>query len=173
MFNYCPICKSEKVNTAQLPLIKCPDCHFTYFHNCASAVVAIICCDNQMLFNVRAQQPALGRLDLPGGFVDYDESLEQALQREVKEELNLDISQWQYFTSQANTYEYKNITYKTTDAFFISHLEKKPEIVLEKTEVADFMWIDIDKVDISKIGFESIRKALSMFIEEYKTTSFE
>lgn len=113
MFNFCPICKSTHIKRSNLPLIECSNCDFTYFHNYASAVAAIVCCNGHILFNVRAKEPALGYLDLPGGFVDYDESLEQALTRELKEELNIAISQWQYFCSQPNTYKYKDITYKS------------------------------------------------------------
>ena len=54
-------------------------------------------------------------LDLPGGFVDENERLEEALQREVKEELGISIDNWKYLTSQANRYLYKGIAYPTCD----------------------------------------------------------
>ena len=166
MFNYCPICKSENIETHKLPLIQCGSCDFTYFHNCASAVAGIICCDNQILFNIRAKQPKLGYLDLPGGFVDYDEGLEQALTREVKEELNIDIKQWEYFSSHPNTYEYKNVTFKTTDAIFISHLQSKPQITVEVEEVSDYVWVDFNEIDITKIGFKSLQTAVTLFLKK-------
>jgi NADH pyrophosphatase NudC (nudix superfamily) len=167
MFNYCPICKSENIDINKLPLIQCTSCDFTYFHNCASAVAGIIFCDNQILFNIRAKQPALGCLDLPGGFVDYDEGLEQALTREVKEELNIDIKHWQYFSSHPNTYEYNNVTYKTTDSIFSCYLQIKPEITIEAEEVSDFVWVNINEIEITKIGFKSIQTAITLFLEKY------
>jgi len=44
-----------------------------------------------ILFTVRTKEPGLGQLNFPGGFVDHNESLEQALVREIHEELSLSI----------------------------------------------------------------------------------
>ena len=71
---------------------RCDSCDFVYFHNVAAAVCAVIVCNGQMLLVERAQQPCKGKLDFLGGFVDYDESNEQALTRELLEELQLPIS---------------------------------------------------------------------------------
>jgi NADH pyrophosphatase NudC (nudix superfamily) len=166
MFNFCPICQSENINTQELPLIHCISCGFTYFHNCASAVAGIIICDNQILFNIRASQPARGCLDLPGGFVDYEEGLEEALTREVKEELNIDIKQWKYLSSHPNTYEHENVIYKTIDSIFSCHLQNKPAITVQAKEVSDFVWVDLNEIDIEKIGFKSIQTAITLYLEE-------
>jgi len=83
-------------------------------------------------------------LDLPGGFVDKNERLEDALQREVKEELGISIDNWKYLTSQINRYLYKGITYPTCDAIFISYLDEMPRIVKQETEVAGTVWLTPD-----------------------------
>ncbi len=164
MFKFCPQCKSEQIKTTNIPLIECPDCQFTYFHNCASAVAGIIYCHGDILFNIRAKEPAMGCYDLPGGFVDYDESLEHALTREVKEELDIEINQWKYFCSQANTYQYKDVTYKTTDAIFIAQLSEKPTVSLELEEVSDIAWVALEDIDLNKIGFTSLQEAVRLFL---------
>ncbi len=113
------------VKCAQPSLIKqgektyeCALCGFVYFHNVAAAVCAVIVCNEQILLVERAQQPAKGKLDFPGGFVDYDESNEQALTRELMEELQLPIDNMQYLFSYPNRYLYKDVLYSTLDNFF-------------------------------------------------------
>ena len=77
--------------------MRCPSCGFVYFHNCASCVAAIITVKQGIVLTVRNRAPKKGLLDLPGGFCNYGESLEDALVREVREELNLELSDLSYF----------------------------------------------------------------------------
>ncbi len=98
-------------------------------------------------------------LDLPGGFVDHDESLEQALEREIKEELQVTISQWSYVFSYPNRYEYEGVLYKTIDAFFLTELDDKP-VVIASDDVADTVWLEIHAINLDKIAFDSIRNAV-------------
>ena len=98
-------------------------------------------------------------LDLPGGFVDFGESLEGALTREINEELKLHVDSWKFLFSYPNRYEYKGIVYDTTDAFFITDFGEKPNVTA-CDDVADIVWMPIHDIDISEIALVSIRKAI-------------
>jgi ADP-ribose pyrophosphatase YjhB (NUDIX family) len=158
---YCPQCGSAGLAVGDGKRWFCQQCDFSYYHNMAAAVAAVLLYDNEILMTVRKHSPAEGMLDLPGGFVDYNETLEQALTREIKEELNitLGIHDWRYLFSYPNRYEYDDITYYTSDVFFISQLLAKPEIIVSD-DVADYLWIKIKDIKPEKIGLDSVRKAL-------------
>lgn len=100
-------------------------------------------------------------LDLPGGFVDHHESLEQALSRELNEELKVVVSEneWCYLFSFPNLYHYAGITYYTSDLFFLKELEAKPEITVGD-DVADAVWVRIKDVSPDRVGLDSVRSAL-------------
>ena len=55
------------------------------------AVNAVIQKGDEVLLIQRAKEPARGSWVVPGGHVDYNEDLEEAVKREVKEETGLDI----------------------------------------------------------------------------------
>ncbi|MET0051666.1 MAG: NUDIX domain-containing protein [Candidatus Thiodiazotropha sp.] len=148
---------------------ECGHCGFVYYHNMAAAVAAVLMCGHEILLSVRKHNPAQGMLDLPGGFVDYHESLEQALSREVEEELGLvlECSEWRYLFSFPNRYEFAGITYLTADAFFLAELETKPRITADD-DVAGEVWIELDQVDPERIGLESIRNAIRELQQRYR-----
>jgi len=143
---------------------KCTLCEFVYFHNVAAAVCAVIVCHGQMLLVERAQQPSKGKLDFPGGFVDYDESNEQALKRELQEELQLPINAMGYLFSYPNRYLYKDVLYSTLDSFFEVSLDTKPALVLQQEEVSRYLWVDLANVDVKQLAFISGKQAMAEYL---------
>ena len=81
-----------------------------------------------MLFTRRAVDPDKGKLDLPGGFVDPMESAEQAVKRELKEELGVEVISLKYFCSFPNEYKYSGLSVFTTDLAFLTEIDKISEI---------------------------------------------
>jgi len=66
----------------------CPHCgHYT---NRAITVDALVLNEEGKVFLIkRGNEPEKGKWALPGGFVDWDETVEEAVSRELKEELGL------------------------------------------------------------------------------------
>ncbi|PVV12834.1 MAG: hypothetical protein B6D77_05055 [gamma proteobacterium symbiont of Ctena orbiculata] len=161
VFEYCPKCGHDGLAWREGKQWVCHHCGLTYYHNTAAAVGAVLLYRDEVLMTVRKHGPGQGALDLPGGFVDHCESLEQALTREVNEELNVvvDVSDWRYLFSFANRYPYAGISYYTADAFFLKELETRPDIV-SSDDVADAVWIKLKEVTLDSIGFESVRDAV-------------
>lgn len=125
-FKICPKCESRNIQYKNNRKWFCPDCGFDLYNNVAAAVGVIIQDrDGSVIFERRAKEPRKGFLALPGGFVDQDESAENAAVRECLEETGITPDRITYIASFPNTYEYKNITYKTCDMFFAASFEER------------------------------------------------
>ncbi len=86
-FLYCPECGSPHFEVNNEKSKKCTDCGFVYYFNPSSATVALILNEKkELLVCRRAKEPAKGTLDLPGGFIDMNETGEEGVSREVWEE---------------------------------------------------------------------------------------
>jgi ADP-ribose pyrophosphatase YjhB (NUDIX family) len=161
-FKYCPRCAENALEPFLVNGLKCRKCGFIYFHNTASAVAAIIEYDNGIILAKRAFEPAKGLYDLPGGFVDRKESLEDALRREIMEELSLEISSMSYLGSFSNLYRYEDVSYYTADAVFVC--KPSPGMVPKPSEeLAEITVISVDKIDLECIAFESAKRALMYY----------
>ena len=166
LFKYCPNCGSQNHEFINTHRFECRDCDFVYYHNMAAAVMVIIESDGKYLFTVRNNEPAKGKLDFPGGFVDPGETAKDAVIRELKEELDLDLKKedLEMIDSEANDYEYKNIPYRTLDIIFKTKLPKDTELTIEDSEIQEFMWLSKDEIDVSKIGFKSMLKVVKKHV---------
>lgn len=173
-FRCCPHCKSDRIEFADHRRFECFDCGMVFFQNIAAAVAILIEKDGKLLFTVRNQEPKKGKLDLPGGFTDPDETAEEACSRELYEELSIAISpnDFTYFTSRPNHYEYMDFPYRTEDMIFIARLPDNFSIKIEEDEIQAVQWIKLSEIEVEKIAFDSLRSAVIAYIEYRNSTSF-
>ena len=162
-FSYCPRCGSKHFDINGERNRHCSDCNLTYYANMAASTAAIITnSKGEILLTTRAFDPAKGLLDLPGGFVDMNETAEEALIRELKEELNIDVKNPQYLFSIPNEYEFSGIIIHTLDLFFKVTINDNT-IIEPNDDVKSAQFYDLNDVNIENIGLKSIKKAIEKF----------
>ncbi len=159
-FVYCPRCGSHNFNVDGERSRRCSDCGLTYYANASASTAAIITnSKGEVLLTTRAFEPAKGRLDLPGGFVDMNETAEEALIRELKEELDIDVKEMEYLFSLPNEYDFSGVIVHTLDLFFRVVVDDDVEIKA-CDDVALAQFYDLKDVNIDDIGLDSIKKAI-------------
>ena len=159
-FAYCPVCGSPRFATRDFKSKRCPDCGFEFYLNSAGSVVCILLDGaGNILVSRRAFEPQKGTLDFPGGFVDADESLEQAVRREMREETGLDVNPLRWLFSLPNRYLYSGLVIPTVDNFFLCQASRdaaaKPH-----DDVAELLWLPLATLQPQQFGLASMRTAI-------------
>jgi ADP-ribose pyrophosphatase YjhB (NUDIX family) len=192
MFRYCPSCSSENIKFEQSKLLRCNDCGFNYYHNTAAAVGCVINAPAsslglaeydtgpRIIFLVRGKEPAIGKLDLPGGFIDPGEGVLEGLYRELKEEIGWvppipkDVNLANVFTlfaSFPNVYPYKGVEYNTCDIYFSLNAPglSEKDIQLEAEEISGIRFLSLDEINDNDLAFESTKKAVKAYKSFFKS----
>ena len=167
-FHYCPRCGSEMFRLYDEKSNRCEQCGFHLYHNASASVAAIIVNEQgELLLCKRAKEPQKGLLDLPGGFVDMNESAEAALKREIKEELGVEIIGSDYYCSLPNRYLFSDFVIHTLDLFYIVRIDTTCKISCAD-DVADYGYYALNAINVEDIGLESIRKVVQLYIQQNK-----
>ncbi|OIP83152.1 MAG: DNA mismatch repair protein MutT [Porphyromonadaceae bacterium CG2_30_38_12] len=162
-YHYCPHCGSTAFAVSSIKSMKCTDCGFSYYHNASAAVAAFITDKaGRILVCVRAKDPVQGTLDLPGGFVDYDETAEEAIKRELHEELQAEVTEVEYLFSLPNNYLYSGLSIATLDIFFKCKV-KNIDLLQAADDVRSFSFIPMEQLNPIDFGLNSIQKAIQKY----------
>ncbi|MBL8240371.1 MAG: NUDIX hydrolase [Bryobacterales bacterium] len=111
-YRFCPCCGSEYGAGAHHPSgghLHCQSCAYRFYQNAKPSCTAVIADPGdpeRILLLTRSTQPHIGKLALPGGFIDYGESPEAALAREVLEETELEVVSSRLLCVTSFDYEY-------------------------------------------------------------------
>jgi ADP-ribose pyrophosphatase YjhB (NUDIX family) len=161
-FRRCPRCGEPLAAPGACPLA-CAACGFTFYFNPAVSTAAILLRgDGRALFIRRGHEPGRGRLAFVGGFVDAGETPEDALRREVREEVGVELAEITYLGSQPNTYPYRGVTYHVIDLIFVARVAAGGEPrVLDGVEAIE--WHDPHVLDSASLAFTSMTWALERF----------
>lgn len=115
---------------------RCPACGLTAFPRLSPAIIVLIERGDAILL-ARGRGFAPGRFGIVAGFVEPGESLEEAVRREIREEVGLEIDQPRYFGSQPWPFPHGVMI------GFTAH-HASGEIVLDPTELAEAGWYTLD-----------------------------
>ncbi len=166
-FKFCPVCGSPHFVENNFKSKRCTDCGFVYYANICAATAAFIVNDKEELLVVRrAKEPAKGTLDLPGGFCDMQETVEEGMRREIKEETGLDVHEIEYLFSSPNIYMYAGLGVHTIDMDFLVRIHGDIPTIQAADDAAEAIWIPIDKVNPADFGLTSIRNSVIRFLSK-------
>jgi NAD+ diphosphatase len=115
---------------------RCPDCgghHFPHIHPC---VIVIVRKPGEILMTRKSEWPE-GRYSLVAGFLDFSESLEEAVAREVMEETGIKINNIRYIGSQGWPFPSQMMAGFVAD--YVSG-----EVQVEEKELEDAGWFCVD-----------------------------
>ncbi len=136
---YCGRCGRETVLKNDERAISCPACQTTVYPKISPAVIVAILCNDKILLasgvNFRSNF-----YSLVAGYADIGESLEDAVAREVKEEVGLNIRNIRYYKSQPWPFSGSMMIGYIADA------DDTQSINIDKKEISDAAWYTRDNL---------------------------
>ncbi len=166
VLKFCPKCGSAPFEIFGERSLKCKSCGFHLYINSSAAVAGLITDGNGKLMLVtRGVEPDYGKLDLPGGFIDPGESAENAIKRELFEELGMKIKSLKYLGSAPNEYVFSEYSVFTIDLAF--------EIIPEKItglkpmdDILGYRFYSEEEINYEDIPASSIKKFVKDFFKQ-------
>ena len=152
---YCGYCGTvtEKSNTERALI--CPKCKNIEYPKISPAIIVAIRDGNRLLLTKNAKG-TYKFYALVAGFVEVGESLEDAVRREVMEEVGLKVK---------NIQSYKSQPWSFSDSLmlaFIADLDGDDKITLQEEELSEARWFEREDVPVLpfhiSVGHEMIQK---------------
>ncbi len=136
----------------------CPRCGWMFYDNPVPAVGAIVERSGKVLLARRGAPPYRGTWDLPGGFLEAGEGPEQALRRELAEELGAAPVAMRLLGFFTETYGRNG--FPILAIIYAARLRGTPQAGSDVTEVR---WFPRERLPVRQVGFPSMRRALRRY----------
>ena len=168
VIKYCPRCGCNKFNTLNGGRsFQCEECQFNYYLNNSAAVACIISdSEGRLLLCRRAIEPSKGLWDLPGGFVEPMETAEEAVVREIREELNVEVEKSEYLTSFPNEYVFSGLSVFTLDLAFVCEIDSYTQLT-PRDDVSDIEFVKPSEIKMDELCSDSMRNIINYYNAKY------
>ncbi len=119
--------------------VHCDKCQHRAYPRVSPCIIVAIHNDDKILLAQGVRHQNLGFYSTLAGFVESAESLEQAIHREVKEEVGVNIGEVEYFGSQPWPFPH---------SIMVGYIAKyqSGDILIDEKEIVDAQWFDIDEL---------------------------
>lgn len=165
-YSFCPKC-GDKLNKENKNLLICQKCNYHFYISPKPCNALILENDTgEILFVKRRDNPQKGYWDLPGGFVDINENVEQSAVREAKEELGIDLKDFHYIGSYCDLYNYNGVQFNTIGFVFTGKIgNQKVEAHDDASEAKYFDPNNIPEKDLELLAFPSLLHAIKLYLK--------
>ena len=140
-------------------------CEICAFNNPKATVAAVIIKNNNLLLVQRNEDPFLGMWDIPGGYMNQGESPEEAVKREIKEELSVEAINPVLIKQVPGKGFWKGKELPIINSFYLLDIGNQ-KINLNE-ENSDFKWSPLSDIGSEKISFDSQRNFLDFLKKEF------
>lgn len=162
-YKYCSNCGRNEWITKSDREFVCAACGYRHFITPIAAAVALILdAQDRVLVIRRAHEPGLGKLGLPGGVIEPEETGEMAAAREIHEEVGIDLpaSAFTYYLALNNRYPFQGYTWPTLDLFYFARVPDFSSVVMQPSEVSEILVCRLDEVPLDEFAFSSNAEAI-------------
>ena len=173
VLKFCPKCSSSDFKQTGDRSLKCGSCGFHYYVNSSAAVAGLVS-DNhgRLMLVTRGIEPHYGMFDLPGGFIEPLETAENAIVRELYEELGLKTKSLHFLGTAPNEYVFSGFSVFTLDLAF-RIIPESIEGLKPMDDILDYRFYAENEIDYKKIPAPSIQQFVKQFFgnESNQTTN--
>ncbi len=163
-FVFCPACGRPLQQPDAEGGAECRSCGRHWYRNSAPTAGAAIVRGGRALVTVRAREPERGRLDVPGGFLQWGEHPIDGLKREVKEELGVEIDVAVRDCVSMVPHRYgEEGDYVLSLGFRARHVSGEPSA---SDDVAEIRWVGMDELDDLDFAWEHDRDLVRHALEQ-------
>lgn len=157
-WKYCPKCGSALVRCGSGSEIRaaCASCGYVKYDNPLPTTIGLVVRGDRVLLLRRGIEPELGKWDTVGGFLSGEETAEEGLRREAREEIGLEVDGLSFVGSFSSVYGDTGL--RTIGFAFRCSIADDPAIELSG-ENTEYRWFDL--ADLPDVAFEDVRKALA------------
>lgn len=157
---HCGRCGTEMVEEQPDVLRECPQCGFFTYPRISPAVIMSVIKDDKILLGRSPRFPDQ-MFSVLAGFVEAGETLEQAVAREVKEEVGIDICNIQYVGSQPWPFPHSLMV-------GFSARYAGGEIQVDGREIEEANWFHPSDLPRLPTKISIARKLIDLWLEEQK-----
>lgn len=157
---FCGRCSAQTyLNEADM-VLQCQRCEYEQYPRLSPCMIVLVRRDHRLLLAHNVKFPA-GYYSAIAGFIETGETVEQAVHREVQEEVGIQITDLQYHGSQSWAFPHSLM-------LGFSALYQSGAIQVDGQEITAANWFSIDNLPILPPKFSIARQLIDRLVSEIK-----
>lgn len=157
-FKFCPRCSTELSLHESERAKVCSSCGHHQYPRISPCIIVLVRRGDQCLL-AHAAKYAQGRFSTLAGFIEAGESAEQAVHREIMEEVGIEVKNVRYCFSQSWPFPHSFMF-----GFMADY--KSGDITPDGVEILDADWFSADNLPVLPPRFTIARRLINQFLED-------